>query len=554
MGADRNFEAPAEIPLGPRVPVSRSEANLSVVRSLPIVDIHVHTFNARYLPLEHILLAKRDVHPLGALLTDARAIRTARLISEIAPLTPVPQVSQPPNGAPRPADLDENELEMQIGLKRICRRCNGESVEDPATLTEGENAVTDEMQKVLGPLFGLVLGVKSARQFLNRLVTADGNLEAAYQKAYAQDGAGQPRIDLFVSQAMDLAPSYDQVGETKTWLLDFPSQQLPRMAARQLSAGSRMIWFVGYSPFRSPLGEDHLATVKKAIREHAAYGVKLYPPDGYRPSLNRIPERPNPPGSSEPGQYWDARYQWAAGPDAIRDRDPRGVGPKELDRRLDDLASYCEENDLPILVHTGHGELEARKGHGACMANPDFWIPVLEKHPNLRLCLGHAGGQEYWFGIDDEFSTWGRRVADLCTSYKNVYCGFGIHDAFARGPDRKEDFIRRIDGLIRGQRGAYPIQSKLLYGSDWFMPRAGGSEVEILEGFQDAFADDRLFPFAAAFFATNALHFLDLGHRAQLAQSGDGSEAAHLGTQLSKRLRETSRRIHSALSPPQADN
>lgn len=31
------------------------------LESMPIVDIHTHTFNARYLPLEGIALGKRDI-------------------------------------------------------------------------------------------------------------------------------------------------------------------------------------------------------------------------------------------------------------------------------------------------------------------------------------------------------------------------------------------------------------------------------------------------------------------------------------------------------------
>jgi hypothetical protein len=34
----------------------------ALVENAPVVDIHTHTFNARFLPIQNIALGKRDMH------------------------------------------------------------------------------------------------------------------------------------------------------------------------------------------------------------------------------------------------------------------------------------------------------------------------------------------------------------------------------------------------------------------------------------------------------------------------------------------------------------
>ena len=84
-------------------------------------------------------------------------------------------------------------------------------------------------------------------------------------------------------------------------------------------------------------------------------------------------------------------------------------------------------NDIPVFAHSGHDEFEARKGYGVHHSDPKFWGRFLEAHScpgkpcPLRLCLGHAGGDDYWFG-NGEHEDWGLRAYELCTRYPDVYC------------------------------------------------------------------------------------------------------------------------------------
>jgi len=64
-----------------------------------IIDIHTHTFNARYLPLEGIFLGKRDVSPVASWLSDdcARSLASALVDrTELDAVGDEPAVVRPP--------------------------------------------------------------------------------------------------------------------------------------------------------------------------------------------------------------------------------------------------------------------------------------------------------------------------------------------------------------------------------------------------------------------------------------------------------------------------
>ena len=110
--------------------------------------------------------------------------------------------------------------------------------------------------------------------------------------------------------------------------------------------------------------------VKQAVEEHGAVGVKLYPPMGFR---------------------------------AI------GNANSGLDRALETLYSWCEARDVPIMAHCNRSNGASDGAEDG--ADPRFWRPVLEKHPHLRLDLGHFGGTDQL--RDEAPASWAREVAQL---------------------------------------------------------------------------------------------------------------------------------------------
>jgi len=278
------------------------------------------------------------------------------------------------------------------------------------------------------------------------------------------------------------------------------------MDSFQSRPDSRQVYFVAYNPFRDHWPDDQagrsLDIVAKALREEGAYGVKVYPPSGYRPDYNEIPSSPCALFTDHPDRQWEARYLHPEGAPV--------TGP-ELDGRLDALFKYCVQYDIPIFTHSETGEFEARNGYGLDMADPLFWEPVLEKYPDLRLCFGHAGGASYWFDRGWR-KDWGRRVFKLAVTYKNVFCEFGVHDEIL-DPELKERFITQLQSLIAADLGPYDFATKIMYGSDWYMPTSAASHIDFLRAYQEAFVDRRLIDHYRGFFSANALAFLNVEAR-----------------------------------------
>lgn len=521
----------------------------------PIIDIHVHTFNARYLPLQNILLGKRDMNPLLILLTNRKAKAIAAAIVGATHLSELPRTD---NLATRTNELatqrvfrswaddraDVSNVEVATAqaftsaedtqwaqdldtvqaLSRVSQDLGKafraideaidlgaeeralkrlEAVEADLELQLSRSART-ELRRALERIIGD--DDASARQFiefLESLITPDGDVEARFHRDYGN------AVDLCVSHTMDLAPVYAQEEDGDT-LLRFESDQLPRIDAFQRQDHSRMVYFVAYNPFRDNRGHggDALSILRRALEERGAYGVKLYPPSGYRPSHNRIPHKPRALFTTEPLKQWEYRYADLTG--------------EQLDARLGALFEFCLERDLPIFVHCNTGEFEARRGYGVCMADPRWWRDVLAKYPKLRVCFGHAGGADFWFGTQNDHEAWGRLVYELCVLYENVYCEFGVlHHVIT---DRqREHFVAVLGELLRSPQGAYPFESKLLYGSDWYMPGSGEPRAAELRAWQATFLHPDLIAHYPAFFCGNAIRYLDVARRVASTEETGGA-------------------------------
>jgi predicted TIM-barrel fold metal-dependent hydrolase len=212
----------------------------------------------------------------------------------------------------------------------------------------------------------------------------------------------------------------------------------------------------GYFPF-DPLREVYyrrghaktgsLAMVRKALTEHGFLGVKLYPPMGFRASMNA---RPYPP---EVGKTLGG--------------DPSA----DLDRALQDLYALCVELDCPILSHT-YPSNEAAP-HFGCRADPAFWLPVLEAHPTLRVCFAHFGrfshcaqGNRTDGAIEESWEwTIGRFIRSHPEARVFADASYFSEVLTAKGEDRK-----RIVTGVRGFLKAFdPDLTRLVYGSDWIM-------------------------------------------------------------------------------------
>ena len=505
--------------------------------SIPIIDVHTHTFNARYLPLEGILLGKRDTYPpITTLITDGESKIISKALIDQTALGPAgnqPGIARSEGLAsernPGPHGLiveiflhlidlgvkegawdpTKTHLEQLEVITRIAEDMNASqrvAVRTAAHMMGMEESSGDDKQ---GP--GTVSGVVAAVRFLWMLTQSDAEMMEIFREMY-KTVPKKGEITL-VSHMMDLAPVYDQIPDGQT-LLDLPSQQVRRMEYFQGASSSNLLYFVAYCPYRIPnaMPSGGLEVVRDAILQHHARGVKFYPPSGYRPADNHVRPRPYTLSTTAPGRQWDRRYT-AFGPD-------KDVA---LEAEVNRMLEWCMDQDIPVFVHSGYGQFEARKGYGEYHSNPKFWRQFLEKHScpgkpcTLRLCLGHAGGEDFWFGTGTH-ADWGQCVFDLCTHYPNVYCEITTSEKMVMAKSQAY-FVEQMTRLFKESNASamsadplhprYPFCKKLMYGTDWYLPSQGEPSAVLLStqraflscGLRDAYAD---------YFSGNASRFLKL--------------------------------------------
>lgn len=182
------------------------------------------------------------------------------------------------------------------------------------------------------------------------------------------------------------------------------------------------------------------------------------------------------------------------------------LGYWPFDERLDPVYALCAERGVPVLTHCSRGGVRRRHGirdeervhprTGARLeersladftdhyTDPANYRPVFEKHPELRLCLAHYGG-------DDEWRKW---LADpwlptdlLPVDSEEEYDGplrpkspswlSTINDLIRRFPDRAftdlsytvadRDFFSLAKILIETRS----LGDHILFGSDYYMVR-----------------------------------------------------------------------------------
>lgn len=75
------------------------------------------------------------------------------------------------------------------------------------------------------------------------------------------------------------------------------------------------------------------------------------------------------------------------------------MGFLPTDSALDKIYEHCEKNNIPIMTHCTRGGIKSKDlpyNIATEYADPDHWIPILRKYPNLTVCLAHFGGYTDW--------------------------------------------------------------------------------------------------------------------------------------------------------------
>jgi uncharacterized protein len=193
-------------------------------------------------------------------------------------------------------------------------------------------------------------------------------------------------------------------------------------------------------------GEVVVAKTIWLLEEKRFRGIKLYPPTGYHPNdpvlwpLYSYAEEHGVPVLTHCSR--PASVQYRGEPTAEMRRNPAGGDPFP-DNRYDLLTRFTD---------------------------PDAYLPILERHPNLRLCLAHFGGAGDWdsylkhpwdSGTDTAKKSWLAKILDTIRS--GVYPNLWTDIAYTLFADDEYAYLLKV--LLSDQR----VLDRTLFGSDFYV-------------------------------------------------------------------------------------
>lgn len=273
----------------------------------------------------------------------------------------------------------------------------------------------------------------------------------------------------------------------------------------------RLCPFLGVDPRMQ--GVDLLKWVNQYISaDYGFYGIKIYPAYGFFPFDVRL----------------DPVWEWAEAKQIpIMTHCTRGgsfyLGPFESilnsggfqPQSLNPGSSAMPGILARIARLTGPDGKPFRKNNKVwcnIYGHPENYIPVLEKYPNLKICLAHLGGSDEvnrtnGKGPKPDYPdfmgpNWYPLVTELMSRFKNVYSdiSYTLSDACA---------LKTIVCYFGGEGKS--LIGKLLYGTDFYLTQqeAKGDEPDLINIFLQAFGQDEIHQLAFAnpdVFLRSAVH------------------------------------------------
>jgi len=312
-------------------------------------------------------------------------------------------------------------------------------------------------------------------KFLMLMLHKEKTLCATFFDSYRDD----QNVCFAVHLMMDMERAYN---EQPNYV--FHKEQIKRMEGVVNGAAGKTLGFVAFDPRR-----DNWKEIIEYGLNRGNCGIKLYAPMGYLP-IGNTPTH---------------------------------------DARLMELYHYCNNENLPIMLHCTPVGFEAKKGFGV-KSDPELWDTVLETIPSLKICFGHAGGggdENYepgggsekvpypgWFAANDtdwnSSKNFARKTVDRCIKHENVFCDLSyLHDAMYDDDVREQLRSRLIEAVSRND-GPFNFADKFMYGSDWHMPHMALQTSKYLDMMIDILDNAELSQHKEKCFNKNSQRFLDL--------------------------------------------
>jgi predicted TIM-barrel fold metal-dependent hydrolase len=195
---------------------------------------------------------------------------------------------------------------------------------------------------------------------------------------------------------------------------------------------------------------------------------------------------------------------------------------RELDLRLIDFYTWCENEKVPILTHA-----EISYGAGPCYvrrADPANWAAVARRFPGIRVCFGHFGDfDEALDGdklIESKLSdTWEWHFAEMTNSAEAfIYADVSYLSEVLNADPKSRRVINLTNALVALIK-AYPnVPSRLVYGTDYLLLALERTHADFYRQMQQFLRGvfDQIDPTTTQqrlkdVFRNNAIRFLGLG-------------------------------------------
>ncbi len=149
---------------------------------------------------------------------------------------------------------------------------------------------------------------------------------------------------------------------------------------------------------------------------------------------------------------------------------------------MDKVFTYCEANEIPVLLHCNQGGFCESKST-IKYADPDEWIPVLAKHPQLRVCFAHFGGDENIVLPQIPTSSWTQKIVNLMGQYGNVYADIAYHTDCMDGGEKQDNYFANLGALFKNAAA----RNRILFGSDFYLVRLRLREDNLWRYFESHF-------------------------------------------------------------------
>jgi hypothetical protein len=206
-----------------------------------------------------------------------------------------------------------------------------------------------------------------------------------------------------------------------------------------------MLPMISYNPWTDIAeGGRGIELVEEAVRHYGAVGVKIYPPNGFRP-------------------WGNTGTHFAKAPDGA-----------QIDRVLEKFWLTCQALQVPVLAHAGPSM--GKDAAHSRLSGPDGWNALLEARfwktaEGPRVSLGHFGGESG----DSDVNDWTARFASLMDRPRGgqIYADLGywerlqceiVDQAECEGAKARLAAVLNQD-IGGGER----VGNRVMYGSDWLM-------------------------------------------------------------------------------------